>query len=99
MISRSGLWYLGTDRSPLVLFPGLQRSVTTVLRPAGHDDVASRDLESALTDVRTHNWQISIANLKEAPVEEVDIWNFLGGLGELFRYGLYSIKTIFHCNS
>lgn len=36
--------YLGTDRSPLALLSGLQRSVTTVLRPAGQDDVASRDL-------------------------------------------------------
>lgn len=99
MIVRSGLWYLGTDKSPLVLFSGLQRSVTTVLRPDGHDDVASRDLNSAFTEVRTEHWPIYIANLKEAPVEEVDVWHFLGGLAVLFRYGLYSIKTIFHCNS
>lgn len=99
MIVRPGLWYLGTNRSPLVLFSGLQRSVTTVLRPAGHDEVASRDLNSTFTEVITEHWHIYIANLKEAPVEEVDIWNFLGRLGVLFRYGLYSIKTIFHCNS
>lgn len=95
------LWlrYLGTDSSPLVLFSGLQRSVTTVLRPAGHEDVASRDLNSTLTAVRTQPWPIYTANLKGAPVEEVDIWNFLGGLRVLFRYGLYSIKTIFHSSS
>lgn len=99
MLVRSELWYLGTDRSPAVLFSGSQRSVTTVLRPDGHDDVASRDLNSTFIEVRTEHWHIQAANLKEAPVEEVDIWNFLGGLGVLFRYGLYSIKAIFHCNS
>ncbi len=36
--------YLGTERSPFVLFAGLQRSFTTVLRPESHDEVASKDL-------------------------------------------------------
>lgn len=55
---RSELRYLGTDRSPVMLFSGSQRSVTTVLRPDGHDDVASRDLNSTFTEVRTEHWHI-----------------------------------------
>lgn len=50
-VVRSGLRYLGTDRSPLVLFSGLQRSVTTVLRPDGQDDIASSDLNGKFTHV------------------------------------------------
>lgn len=38
------MWYLGTESSPLVLFSGLQRSVTTALRPDSQDEVASKDL-------------------------------------------------------
>lgn len=101
----SGPGYLGTDRSPLALFSGLQRSVTTVLRPDGQDDVASRDLNSKFPEFKTEHEAIFfllllllLSNLKESPVEEVDIWDFLGGLGVLLRYGLYSIKSIFHCN-
>lgn len=70
-----------------------------MLRPDGHDDVASRDLNSTFTEVRTERLPIYTADPTEAPVEEVDVWNLLGGLGVLFRHGLYSIKTIFHCNS
>lgn len=35
---------LGTESSPLLLFSGLQRSVTTVLRPDSQDEVVSKDL-------------------------------------------------------
>lgn len=38
------VWYLGTERSPLMLLAGLQRRVTTALRPDSQDEVGSRDL-------------------------------------------------------
>lgn len=53
---RSGRCYLGTDRSPLGLFSGLQRSVTTVLRPDGQDDITSSDLNGKFTHVNTERW-------------------------------------------
>lgn len=43
-------WYLGTERSPLTLFAGLQRSVTTALRPDSQDEVGSRDLDEKNTE-------------------------------------------------
>lgn len=46
------LSHLGTDRSPLVLFAGLQRSFTTALRPDWQDEVASRDLNSKMTEIK-----------------------------------------------
>ena len=99
--------YLGTERSPFVLFTGLQRSVTTALRPKTQDEVSSKDLWKQSEQERTLERSSffflpfvgRISEIIEVPVVEVDVGDFLGGLRPQLWSRLDSVECILHCHS